>query len=94
MMGTGVAKGSGVFEVVSTGQLTKFGEIARLAVETKKVESPLQKELKNIGKFVAQITLALCLVIFVILLWRDGGFDHFVAHLMYAVAIAIAAVPE
>lgn len=92
-MGTAVAKGSGLLEVIHTGQSTKFGEIARLAVETKKVDSPLQKELKNIGKFVAQITLFICVIIFAISLYRDGT-GAFVENLMYAVSIAIAAVPE
>lgn len=92
-MGTGIAKGSGMYEVSATGNKTKFGEIARLAVETEKVDSPLQKELKNIGKFVAKITLAICTIIFLISLYRDGT-GAIVENLMYAVSIAIAAVPE
>ena len=92
-MGTGIAKWSGLLEVIHTGQSTRFWEIARLAVETKKVDSPLQKELKNIGKFVAQITLVICSVIFLLWLYRDGT-DALVGNLMYAVSIAIAAVPE
>jgi len=92
-MWTGIAKWSGVYEVTKTGSTTRFGEIARLAVETKKVESPLQKELKNIGKFVAKLTLGICSIIFMISMYRDDG-GSFVDNLMYAVAIAIAAVPE
>lgn len=92
-MWTGIAKWSGVYEVTKTGSTTRFGEIARLAVETKKVDSPLQKELKNIWKFVAKITLGICIVIFLISMYRDGS-GAFVDNLMYAVAIAIAAVPE
>lgn len=80
-----------MFEVTKTGQSTRFGEIAKLAVETEKVESPLQKELKEIGKFVAKITIVICLIIFAIS-YRHNG--EFVSNLMYAVSIAIAAVPE
>lgn len=79
--------------MTKTGSATRFGEIARLAVETKKVESPLQKELKNIGKFVAKLTLGICIIILMISMYRDGA-GAFVDNLMYAVSIAIAAVPE
>lgn len=92
-MWTGIAKWSGVYEVTKTGSVTRFGEIARLAVETKKVDSPLQKELKNIGTFVAKLTLGICIIIFMISMYRDGT-GAFVDNLMYAVSIAIAAVPE
>ncbi len=92
-MWTGIAKWSGIYEVTKTGSATRFGEIARLAVETKKVESPLQKELKNIGKFVAKLTLGICIIILMISMYRDGA-GAFVDNLMYAVSIAIAAVPE
>lgn len=90
-MWTSAVKGTGMFEVTKTGQSTRFGEIAKLAVETEKVESPLQKELKEIGKFVAKITIVICLIIFAIS-YRHNG--EFVSNLMYAVSIAIAAVPE
>lgn len=79
--------------MTKTGSVTRFGEIARLAVETKKVDSPLQKELKNIGTFVAKLTLGICIIIFMISMYRDGT-GAFVDNLMYAVSIAIAAVPE
>lgn len=90
-MGTSAVKGSGMFEVTKTGQNTRFWEIAKLAVETEKTESPLQKEIKEIGRFVAKITLAICAIIFMFSYYHNG---EFFSNLMYSVSIAIAAVPE
>lgn len=90
-MGTSAVKGSGTFEVLKTGQSTRFGEIAKLAVETEKVQSPLQKELEEIGKFVAKITMVICAIIFAFSYYHNG---EFFSNLMYSVSIAIAAVPE
>ena len=54
-MGTAVAKGSGIFQVVSTGMRTEFGKIAELTVATDKTKSPLQIELGRIGVFVTKV---------------------------------------
>lgn len=97
-MGTSVVHGSGVFEVVRTGMNTKFGEIARLTTQTKPTKSPLQKELSHIGIFVTKLTLIICTVIFVFYYLREGADVSFsqkiIESLMFAVAVAIAAVPE
>ncbi|MBB1565044.1 cation-transporting P-type ATPase [Candidatus Gracilibacteria bacterium] len=90
-MGTAVVKGSGVMKVTATGDKTEIGNIAKLAIETENVLSPLQKELKNIGVFVAKITIIICIIIFVILYFRDG---ELLKGLMYSVSVAISAVPE
>ncbi len=78
---------------------TNFGKIANLAVTTKKVLSPLQKELAHIGIFVTKVTLVVCLILFAVTFWRDRPFvegigEAFTHSLMFAVSVAIAAVPE
>lgn len=97
-MGTAVVHGSGAFEVTGTGMQTKFGEIAKLTTETKQKLSPLQKELGYIGMFVTKLTLIICSVLFVFYFFREGVdvpvWDKIVHSLMFAVAVAIAAVPE
>lgn len=90
-MGTSVARGSGVVEVVSTGMLTKFGEIARLTTETKKLKSPLQIELERIGIFVAKLTGVICVLLFVLGIMRGSSLSE---SLLFSVSVAIAAVPE
>ena len=90
-MGTAVARGSGVFRVEQTGMHTKFGEIARLTTETEKVKSPLQIELQRIGVFVTKVTGVICVVLFLVGIFRDYSV---VKSLLFAVSVAIAAVPE
>jgi len=90
-MGTSVVHGSGLFEVQSTGMDTKFGEIAKLSGETKRTRSPLQKELAYIGLFVTKITVVICAGLFFIGIFRDFSL---VESLLFAVSVAIAAVPE
>ncbi len=90
-MGTSVSRGSGLFKVEKTGMQTKFGEIAKLTTETEKKPSPLQIELQRIGVFVTQVTILICVVLFLIGLYRDFTV---VESLLFAVSVAIAAVPE
>ena len=90
-MGTSVARGSGIFEVRTTGMATKFGNIAKLTTETEKVKSPLQKELETVGLFVTKMTFLICVVLFVFVMFRDFTI---VESLMFSVSVAIAAVPE
>ena len=90
-MGTSVARGSGVFEVKSTGMSTKFGEIARLTTSTKKLKSPLQIELERIGVFVAKLTGVICVVLFGLGILRGSSLSE---SLLFSVSVAIAAVPE
>ena len=90
-MWTAVVKGSWVMKVTATWDKTEIWNIAKLAVETENVLSPLQKELKNIWVFVAKITIIICIIIFVILYFRDG---ELLKWLMYSVSVAISAVPE
>lgn len=90
-MGTSVARGSGVFLVKETGMLTRFGEIARLTTETKKLKSPLQIELDRIGVFVVKLTGVISVALFLLGLWRGSSLAE---SLLFAVSVAIAAVPE
>jgi Ca2+-transporting ATPase len=90
-MGTSVVRGSGICKIMSTGMNTKFGEIAKLTTETKKSPSPLQIELRRIGIFVTKITGIICLGLFFIGILRGSSM---IDSLLFAVSVAIAAVPE
>lgn len=90
-MGTSLVRGSAVMEVTATGMDTKFGEIARLAVETKAAKSPLQKELDSIGVFVTKVTVVICTIIFVGNALRG---DDLRESLIFALSVAIASVPQ
>ena len=97
--GTTVTYGRGKAAVTSTGMKTEFGKIAEevTAVETEK--SPLEKRTDEIGKWLGIIALSICFLVAAISVVREllGGkvdFPFIVTMVMFAVALAVAAVPE
>lgn len=91
-MGTQVMHGTGRALVTQTGMRTEFGKIALLTSETKKDKSPLQRELAHIGLFVGKITLGISLILFLIGFFVQGR--ELVETFLFAVSVAVAAVPE
>ncbi|PLW80080.1 ATPase [Candidatus Woesearchaeota archaeon] len=90
-LGTSVAHGNAKCVVTSTGDKTEFGKVAKLTTGIKKEQSPLQKELYKVGKFIAKATLLLVLLVFIGGILTGGSmFDMF----LFAVSMAVAAVPE
>jgi len=90
-MGTLVTRGSGVGIVVGTGMDTVMGQIASLMANTKKVMTPLERKLAELGKiliFVALILTALVVVLGV--LQGHSVYNMFLA----GVSLAVAAIPE
>lgn len=91
-MSTQAVAGNALAIVTATGFKTNFGKIANLTIETKKDITPLQKELLTIGKFVGQITLVISSVLILTGIFFQG--QKFVDALLFAVSVAVAAVPE
>ncbi|MBR9675799.1 cation-translocating P-type ATPase [Candidatus Woesearchaeota archaeon] len=90
-LGTSVAHGRGIAVVVSTGHETEFGKIANLTTQTKTETSPLQKELLQVGKFIAKATFVLVFLVFIAGLLSGGTLlDMF----LFSISMAVAAVPE
>jgi Ca2+-transporting ATPase len=88
-----------MMQVVHIGAQTRFGEIAELTTSTQKTESPIQKELKSIGVFVAKMAGIISLLIMIIHVLRNMGGDESLFQVLaegftFAVSVAIAAVPE
>src|SRR3972149_11788400 len=52
-MGTTILTGHGKMEVIGVGLSTKIGEIAEMLSETKETETPLQKRLSDLARFLA-----------------------------------------
>lgn len=91
-MGTEIAHGTAMAEIFATGASTEFGKIAQLTTSTKKDVTPLQKELKHIGKLVGKITIIIAVLLFVVgVLVQKRGI---VETILFAVSVAVAAVPE
>jgi Ca2+-transporting ATPase len=90
-MGTAVATGSGVADVVATGMRTELGKIAHLLATTEDAETPLQKRLAAVGRTLLYLCLGIVAVVGAIGLLRGlRWLDVF----MSAVSLAVAAVPE
>ncbi|WP_425331129.1 cation-translocating P-type ATPase [Clostridium aminobutyricum] len=89
--GTQVTYGRAVVVVTKTGMNTELGKIAQLMNETKDRKTPLQISLDAFGKKLSTIVLGICVVILIICIYR--GMSIFDA-LMFAVALAVAAIPE
>jgi potassium/sodium efflux P-type ATPase len=91
-MGTQISSGTGRALVVKTGMRTEFGKIATLTTETKKDRSPLQKELTHIGILVGKITIVISAILFLMGVFVQGR--AIIDTLLFAVSVAVAAVPE
>ncbi len=97
--GTIVTYGRGKAVVTSTGMTTEFGKIAEevTAVETEK--TPLEIRTEEIGKWLGIISLIICFLVAGISVVREIfvgkiDFQFIVTMVMFAVALAVAAVPE
>src|SRR4030043_1408594 len=90
-MGTTVVWGRGKAIVTGTGLQTEFGKIATLIQEVEEGPTPLQVNLKKMGKFIAYAALAMCFVLAVIGVLRG---HEILEMLIWGVSLAIAAVPE
>jgi Ca2+-transporting ATPase len=90
-MGTTAVWGRGKAIVTSTGMQTEFGKIATLIQEVEEEPTPLQVNLKKMGKFIAYAALVLCFVLAGIGVLRG---HEILEMLIWGVSLAIAAVPE
>ncbi len=88
---TSVIGGKGAAIVTGTGMNTEVGHIANMLLTDEDEQTPLQKKLADTGKTLGIAALGICLVIFIIGLFRHlPPFDMF----MTAVSLAVAAIPE
>ena len=89
--GSLVTYGRALVVVTATGMKTEIGKIATLMEETQEKKTPLQVSLDDFSKKLAFIILAICVVVFGLSLYRDMPV---LDSLMFAVALAVAAIPE
>lgn len=86
-----VTYGRGLVLITSTGMNTELGKIASLMEQTKEKKTPLQKTLDDFSKKLALIILIICALVFGLSLYRNSPI---LDSLMFAVALAVAAIPE
>ncbi|MDP1695086.1 MAG: cation-translocating P-type ATPase [Candidatus Woesearchaeota archaeon] len=86
-----VVRGTGRGIVVETGMKTELGKIAKMVQEAGTHITPLQKKLKQLGRFLGFLVMGICAFVFLFGLLR--GMDFFET-LLTAISLAVAAVPE
>jgi Ca2+-transporting ATPase len=89
--GTVVVNGRGKALVTSTGMNTEFGKIAKMVQTTEEEETPLEKRMASVGKWIGILSLAACLIVVGIgIVERRNPMDM----ILWGVSLAVAAVPE
>lgn len=89
--GCSVSYGTATAIVTTTGMKTEMGKIANLLDEEGETQTPLQKKLAQLGKYLGILAIAACGIIFVVGLMNGiEVMDIF----MTAVSLAVSAIPE
>ena len=86
-----VLYGRGKLLVTAVGMGTEIGKIASLMEQTKERQTPLQKTLDQFSKKLSIGIMIVCLAVFVINLFHGM---NWLDSLLFAVALAVAAIPE
>lgn len=89
--GCSITYGTATAIVTATGMNTEMGKIANLLSNEDEGQTPLQKKLSKLGKYLGIVALLACAVIFVVgILSKIGIMEMF----MTAVSLAVSAIPE
>ena len=89
--GSFVTYGRGKAVVTDVGMQTEVGKIAGLLKSTSEKQTPLQANLDDFGKKLSILILIFCGILFAINVFRG---EKISSAFMFAVALAVAAIPE
>jgi Ca2+-transporting ATPase len=97
--GTHITYGTAEAVAVETGAATQLGRISALLRSTVDLDTPLTHALKSIGKLITVAILVVSAVMLAIGVWRamaEGAAfaDAFRESLLFAIALAVGAIPE
>lgn len=94
--GTSITYGRASGVICEIGMQTEMGKIATMINNTEEESTPLQQKLAEIGKLLTFVVLGICLVVFVTVVLKNGGFtlDNTLEAFMISVSLAVAAIPE
>ncbi|MBZ0120165.1 MAG: cation-translocating P-type ATPase [Sandaracinaceae bacterium] len=90
-MGTAIAGGTGRAVVRSTGMRTELGRIAGLLASAQSDRTPLERRLEQVSRWLLVLCIAIASLVAIVGFLQGQGW---LAVLMSAVSLAIAAVPE
>lgn len=86
-----VTYGRALVVITATGMDTELGKIATLMEQTQEKKTPLQISLDDFSKKLAIVILVICAIVFGLSVYRN---TPILDSLMFAVALAVAAIPE
>ncbi len=89
--GCAINYGTALAVVTATGMRTEMGKIACLLNGEGDTQTPLQKKLAQLGKYLGIMALAACAIIFVVGLLNEIPVMEI---LMTAISLAVSAIPE
>jgi len=97
--GTTISYGRAKAVVTATAMQTEFGKIAEEVASVETEKTPLEKRTEEIGKWLGIISFAICFLVAGISIMREFlngtvDFAFLVTMVMFAVSLAVAAVPE
>lgn len=91
-MNSNVTSGRAVGVVIGTGMNTEVGKIAHMLNTTEETTTPLQENLKSLGKMLTVLILVIAVIVFAVGMWR--GQESLINMLLTAISLAVAAIPE
>ena len=90
LQSTIVVSGRGEVLVTEVGKNTEFGKLSSF-IENKKEITPLQNKLNDLSKILGLSTIVICLIMFIISLFRNGNLFEM---LITSISLAVAVIPE
>ena len=91
--GCSITYGTAVAVVTGIGMDTEMGKIAGLLDNAGDSQTPLQKKLARLGKYLGAVALVACAIVFVVGI-ATNGWEHLMEMFMVAVSLAVSAIPE
>lgn len=99
-MSTPISYGRGKGIVIKTGMDTEIGKIAHALDNEEEGQTPLQKVLAKLSKFLGVLTLAIVILVFIIdTIWilvegNGNNLEKWIEAILSSIALAVAAIPE
>ncbi len=90
--GSNVSNGRGTAVVTEVGMQTELGKVASLIQNAKRKKTPLQNALDKFSKVLSFAIIGICVLVFMLTKFVNG--QEIGDALMFAIALAVAAIPE
>jgi P-type Ca2+ transporter type 2C len=90
--GTVVVYGRGKAVVTNTGMTTEFGKIAEMVQSAPQEKTPLEKRMASVGKWIGLLAVVVAISVAIVGIVVEGRDP--VGMVLWAISLAVAAVPE